>query len=219
MKLNKIQKEILRKLGNFLLPRALSVLCTTLKIELENDAPFKENGKNFVLAFWHGKMVAGWYLLKNRNQAALISSSKDGDLLARLLGYWNYELARGSSSAGGKEALEKIVHLAEAGFNVAITPDGPKGPAKKMKAGCVIAAKKSGIPLLLAGIGYSDYWELKSWDKLRIPKPFSKVAVRFSDSIIVEKHLSYEETSQLINEAENLLNNLDTEAERIVKHN
>ncbi len=212
MKLSNYQKKILRNLGNFLLPRIIDVLCRSLKINVENSGSLNTNGErnNYIFAFWHGKMVVGWYLLKDKKSAAIISASKDGELLSNILKYWNYRLSRGSSSTGGKEALAQLVDFAKEDYNIAITPDGPKGPKNEMKAGCVVTAKKSGVPLVLVGIRYSKYWQLKSWDKLQIPKPFSKVNVILSEPVYVDMNLSYEETSKLIKDCEKKLNELDS---------
>lgn len=212
MKLNKWQKNFLRKTGDFLLPLFLDVLCNTLRIS-RSGAEFSEK-ENFVAAFWHSKMVIGWYMLKGNKPAAIVSSSKDGELLSALLKHWKFRLARGSSSKGGKEALKKMVEFASDGNNVGITPDGPKGPAKKMKAGAVITAKKAGAPLLLMGIGYESYWELNSWDRLQIPKPFSRVNVLFSDAVIIDENLNYADTSDLIKDCEIKLNELEKTAEK-----
>jgi lysophospholipid acyltransferase (LPLAT)-like uncharacterized protein len=142
----------------------------------------------------------------------LISKSKDGNLLSRVLKYWNYEVVRGSSSSGGNVALGILVDFAKNKKSVAITPDGPRGPAHKMKAGAVITAKRSGIPLVLAGIAYKKKKILKSWDKFEVPLFFSRANVILSDEIYVKKDLSYNETSELINKCEEGLSQLQKTA-------
>jgi hypothetical protein len=92
--------------------------------------------------------------------------------------------------------------------NIAITPDGPKGPEFKMKPGAIVLAKKTQMPILLIGVCYKNYVQLKSWDKFKIPKLFSKVVVKFSDPIIVPFELSYEEVSEYILKTGNELYNL-----------
>ncbi|PJA96610.1 MAG: hypothetical protein CO129_05635, partial [Ignavibacteriales bacterium CG_4_9_14_3_um_filter_34_10] len=93
-----------------------------------------------------------------------------------------------------------------------ITADGPKGPAKKMKAGAVVISQRTQTTLLLLGIGYKNKIQLKSWDKLEIPLPFSKAKIVFSDKIDLNKDLSREDISAKIIEAENRLNDLQKEA-------
>ncbi len=216
MKLKKRNREILRKLGNVALPFLVDLLLFTVRIKTEKKPEGKEN---LVVAFWHGKMLIGWYLFKKKNAAAIVSQSKDGELLTQVLKHWKYSLSRGSSNKGGKEALENSVAEAKAGKNVLITPDGPLGPPQKFKAGAVKVAQKSSKPLLLIGIGYGNAVRLKSWDGFEIPLPFSKVFVEFSEPIRIDENLSYDETSLRIKLAEEELNELTKKAEEIARNN
>ncbi len=153
MKLKEIKRKILRIIGNYFLYHFVNVLCNTLRINIINQEAverFFESNKNVAIAFWHGTMLVPWYIHRRKNFAALISKSKDGDLLAKLLIKWKYKVARGSSHKGGKEALDIIYDFVRTNYSVSITPDGPTGPPNKMKAGAVITAKKTG------GINY-DY--------------------------------------------------------------
>jgi len=215
MKLRKIRQDTLRFIGNYFLFNVVNVLCKTLRITFINKNVIEKldkDGKNYVLAFWHGSMLIPWYLGRNKNFAALISKSKDGDLLSRILKGWNYEVVRGSSSSGGFVALGIMVDYAKNNYSVAITPDGPKGPIHKLKAGAVITAKKSGLPLVMVGIGHEKKRILKSWDKFEIPKFFSKVKVVYSEPYYVKGDLNYDETSKVIENSEQELNKLHKEA-------
>jgi lysophospholipid acyltransferase (LPLAT)-like uncharacterized protein len=216
MKLKKAKQDSLRVLGQLFLTNIVTALCKSLKIEKINDETIKkldEENKNYILAFWHGTMLLPWFLHGSPKFAALISKSKDGDLLAKLLKHWEYEVVRGSSSSGGDVALGIMVDFAKNNYSVSITPDGPRGPAYKLKAGAVIAAKKSGIPLVLAGIGYKKKKVLSNWDRFEIPYFFSKARVVYSKPIYVDADLSYEETSAVIANCENKLNELQRKAQ------
>lgn len=199
----------------FILPFMIDMLCKSLRVEIVNkkviDNLEKEN-KNYVFAFWHGTMLLPWYLQRNKKFAALISRSKDGDLLSKVLKYYNYETVRGSSSTGGDVALGILVDFGKNKKSIAITPDGPRGPAYKMKAGAVIAAKKCGIPLVLAGTAYKKKRALKSWDKFEVPKFFTRSRIILSDALYIDKNLSYEETSAVIEQCEEKMNNLQKTA-------
>jgi lysophospholipid acyltransferase (LPLAT)-like uncharacterized protein len=215
MKLRKFRQDTLRFIGNYFLFNAVNVLCKTLRITYVNKNvidDLDQTGKNYVLAFWHGTMLLPWYLGRRKNFAALISKSKDGDLLARILKNWKYEVVRGSSTAGGNVALGIMVDYAKNNNSIAITPDGPKGPIYKLKAGAVITAKKSGLPLVLVGVGNRKKRILKSWDKFEVPKFFSQVKVVYSNPIFVKNDLSYEDTSKIIEQCERDLNRLQKEA-------
>ena len=217
MKTRKLRQDFLRLIGQYIISIAVSVLCKTLRVTVTNSETLeqlaKEN-KNFIFAFWHGTMLLPWYLNRNKNVAALTSKSKDGDLLARLLKSWNYQVIRGSSSSGGEIALGIMVDYARNKNSVAITPDGPRGPAKKLKAGAVVTAKKSGLPLVLIGVGYNKKRVLRNWDSFQIPAFFSKANAIYSEPIIIDKNLDYEATSEMINMCEAKLDELQVKAER-----
>ena len=164
MKLGKNTKVILQFLGNYLLQYAAVVLCKSLRVKTKNFENLKSLLKtdNLVIAFWHGTMIIPWFFFRKHKMSALVSGSKDGELLFRVLKKWKYNVQRGSSSKGGKDALEKLIELAEEKYSVAITPDGPGGPVFKMKPGAVIVSKKSQTPLIMVGIGIDKKWKLKS---------------------------------------------------------
>ncbi|MBN1300936.1 MAG: lysophospholipid acyltransferase family protein [Melioribacteraceae bacterium] len=220
--MNTLRKKLLLAAGNWFLRPVISVLCKSLKIEYKNYTQVESlmnSGQNFIIAFWHGKMLLPWYIFRDRSYTALISRSKDGNLLANLLHSWNYRLIRGSSRDGSKEAFNKSSEAAAEGNTLLITPDGPTGPPHKMKAGAVIISQRNNIPIILLGIGYSEYYSLKSWDKFMIPKPFSKAVCVFSDPAIIEKNDDRDKTDLEIKMCEELLQKIDKEAEDIVKYN
>lgn len=215
MKINSVKKNILNFLGKLLISPGVSLLCKTLDIKIKNEEVINElilNRKNFVVAFWHGTMLVPWFVSRRNKMVALISQSKDGDLLSKLLENWNYKVVRGSSSSGGENALEMLLDLAAQGNSVAITPDGPRGPGNEFKAGAVIIAKKSGIPLVMMGAGYKSKKVLKSWDKFQVPYFFSIVNIVYSDPIFIDAGLNYAQTSEMITKCGELLNELQTRA-------
>ena len=218
MKLKEYQKETLRFIGNHLLFFAVTLLCKTLKVTVENDrmvGELQKKGTHFILAFWHGTMFYPWFYHRNQGFLGLTSQSKDGDLLAKLLQKWNYRVMRGSSSKGGEIALGIMVDYAKFDGSVAITPDGPRGPRHKLKAGVVVSAKKSGAPVILLGVGYSNKYKLKNWDAFEIPKLFSTVKLVYSDPINIDKDLDYDGTSKKIDWCETKLNELQLMAEQV----
>lgn len=217
MNTKQVKQDTLRFLGNLILKHSLDALCKTLRVSYKNKKvieDLKKNKQNFVLAFWHGTMLLPWFLHRNDGFAALTSKSKDGDLLAKQLKHWKYKVVRGSSSKGGDVALGVMVDLAKNGYSVAITPDGPRGPEHSFKAGAVIISKRSGVPVVLMGVGIKSKKKLKSWDKFQIPNPFSNVKIIYSDPVYVDSKLGFDETSKIIEECEQKLNELQKEAEK-----
>ncbi len=215
MNLRKLKQDTLRFIGNYLLFGVINVLCKTLKISYVNQTVIDElerSGRNYVLAFWHGTMLLPWYLQRKKNIVALTSKSKDGDLLAKILKNWKYQVVRGSSHTGGEVALGILVDYAKNNCSISITPDGPTGPPQKLKAGAVITAKKSGLPIILVGIGFKRKILLRSWDQFQIPKFFTHTNVIYSDPVYVDKNLSYEDTSKMIENCELKLNEIQKAA-------
>ena len=218
MSLKKSRQEVLRFLGYHFLYYILNTLCKSLKIVRQNREVIKalnKNKQNYVLAFWHGTMLLPWYLHGSENFAALTSKSKDGDLLAKILKKWKYKVIRGSSSTGGDVALGIMVDYAKNKYSIAITPDGPRGPKQNFKAGAVITAKKTGIPLVLAGVGFKRKKLLSNWDRFEIPYFFTTAKIIYSDPVYVNDSLSYEETPVVINKCNLELNKLQQQAQEI----
>lgn len=153
----------------------ISALIRSLRIEWRGD-PLPERA---VVAFWHAKMLAGWWVAR-KHAVALVSRSKDGERLAQILESWKYKLVRGSSGKGGSEALDNAIELVRIGAakRLAITPDGPRGPREVMKRGAFIAAGELGLPLIFLDITYEHAKVLpKSWDRFEVPYPLSKVII------------------------------------------
>ena len=158
-----------------LLPTGISALVKTLRFKW-SGSPLPDK---CIIAFWHSKMLAGWYISKE-HAVALVSPSKDGDYLTSVLEKWRYTVVRGSSSKKGMEALEEAMVMISSGNakRIIITPDGPRGPAEIMKRGAFIAANELGLPLIFLHINYRSSYKLtKSWDTFEIPLPFSVVDI------------------------------------------
>jgi lysophospholipid acyltransferase (LPLAT)-like uncharacterized protein len=216
MSLKKSKQGFLRFLGYHFLYYILTILCKSLKIVRQNNQVIEtlnKNNQNYVLAFWHGTMLLPWYLHGSKNFAALTSKSKDGDLLAKILKKWKYKVIRGSSSTGGDVALGIMVDYAKNKYSVAITPDGPRGPRHNFKAGAVVTAKKTGIPLILAGVGFKRKKFLSNWDKFEIPYFFTTAKIVYSDPFYVNRKLTFEETSAVISSCNAELNKLQEQAQ------
>jgi lysophospholipid acyltransferase (LPLAT)-like uncharacterized protein len=153
-----------------------TALAATLRIRWIGDSIPQRS----VVIFWHGKMFAGWYCVRDRKPVALVSKSKDGAYLAAVLASWGYRLARGSSKKEGMEALQQAMENIRNGDSntLVITPDGPRGPYHQFKRGAFIAARDLGLPLYLLSIQYKSPIQLKkSWDRFELPKPFYRVTI------------------------------------------
>lgn len=156
---------------------------------------FKKSGltvipRTAVYVFWHGKMLGGWWALKHFGPAALVSQSKDGEILAELLEKWGYNLFRGSSSSGGKAALAGISEYVKNGGTAVITPDGPRGPAKYFKNGALILSHDNSVPVIPVCVEYSSSKILeRSWDRFEVPYPFAVCRIKFGDPVYYSEML------------------------------
>lgn len=153
----------------------------TLRFEAEEGdrALLEQRDGPAIFVLWHNRLFAAPEIFRRyfptRRVHALVSASKDGAWLAEFFELAGLGTVRGSSSSLGREALHALAERLRAGEDVGITPDGPRGPAYKLKGGGVILARKSGRPCLLLGIRFESAWRLPSWDRFYLPKPWSRV--------------------------------------------
>jgi hypothetical protein len=176
--------------------KLVNLLSKTWRFHVNYNLPTKPS----IILFWHGLMLPGWKFYEGRDANALVSTSKDGELLTNILQLWGFNVLRGSSSQQGKEALEQMIALAPEGF-LLITPDGPRGPSQEMKAGAVVTSVKSQVPIYLCGIKISKKIVLKkSWDKFELPLPFSKIELTFDGPHLFPRASSREDISSFIQE-------------------
>ena len=139
----------------------------------------------FIFAFWHGQLLPLLYLHRREGVRIVISEHRDGEIVARVAERLGHQTIRGSSSRGAARALLGIVRELEKGVEVAVTPDGPRGPARKFASGALVASQRSGAPIIGIGVCARRAWRLRSWDRFMIPKPFATVNVAYTAATIV----------------------------------
>jgi lysophospholipid acyltransferase (LPLAT)-like uncharacterized protein len=163
--------------------RILQLWSLTLRYKIEDRAGVVGNvtAENYIASLWHNRLLIFPFVLRrffpDRHGAALISASRDGELLADAIKRFGYDVVRGSSSRLGASAILQLSQTLASGRDVVITPDGPRGPAYELGPGIVFLAQKSGAPVVPVNIEYSSCWRLKSWDRFILPRPFAKVHV------------------------------------------
>lgn len=150
------------------------LLCLTVRWEYVGERYDPKRTPPFVLGFWHSRILMLPYLFRGWPGALLISEHRDGEMIARAAKLMGLDSVRGSSTRGGGRALLALIRLARQGLPVAVTPDGPKGPAEVVKPGVVQLAKKSGLPFRSACYATKRHWRLGSWDRFYVPKPFTR---------------------------------------------
>ena len=163
--------------------RVLQLWVRTLRYEIDDRAGVvgKPADRNYIGALWHNRLLIFPFVLRrffsNRHGAALISASRDGDLLADAITRFGFDVVCGSSSRLGASAILQLADVLASGGDVVITPDGPRGPAYELGPGIIYLAQKSRAAVLPVNMEYSSCWRLKSWDRFILPRPFAKICV------------------------------------------
>lgn len=139
----------------------------------------------FIFVLWHSRILPLLALHRREGVVLLVSRHRDGEYLARLAEAWGYSSVRGSTGRGGEVGLLGIVRALHAGAIVAITPDGPRGPALRVQPGAVAAAQHAGVPIVAVGARASRAWYFGSWDRLCLPKPWAAVHVAYAAPIVI----------------------------------
>jgi lysophospholipid acyltransferase (LPLAT)-like uncharacterized protein len=132
-----------------------------------------------VFTLWHGQMLPLLWHHRAEGIAVLISEHRDGEIIARVASELGFRTVRGSTYRGADRALVGLVRELRAGHDVAVTPDGPRGPAGHFAPGALVAAQRTGAPLVSVGVAATRAWRLRSWDGFMIPKPFSRVTIAY----------------------------------------
>ena len=170
-------------------------------------------GERCIFAFWHARLLPLVFSLRWRSIAVLISRHRDGELIARIIGRLGFLTGRGSSTRGGDEGIRDMLRHAEDRRLLALTPDGPRGPAEQVKPGLVYLASRSGFPIIPVTTAASRAWTLDSWDRFRIPMPFARVVVAYGAPIAVPARLSGAEAETWRERVEAAIRELTREAD------
>jgi lysophospholipid acyltransferase (LPLAT)-like uncharacterized protein len=166
----------------------LRVLMWSWRIERQEMAAVtaaRAKGVPFVLAFWHGRMLGALSAHRQSPIRVLVSEHRDGELIARVLEANGVDTIRGSTTRGGARALLQLVASLKQGHTIAITPDGPRGPRHVVAPGLFAAAHRAGAAIVPMAVAASRSWQLASWDRFEIPKPFARVIVRYGTLVHV----------------------------------
>lgn len=165
--------------------RGLMSTCALRILGREVKEKYVDGAEAFVGVAWHKDFLFALDFFRRRKIVVMVSRSKDGELVARALHRLGYRTVRGSSSRGGREALGELTDLVRKGWGSAIIADGPRGPARQAKIGCVLAGRNSGAPVIPWGCHAEPSLTAKNWDRTMIPKPFARITMAFGDPIYV----------------------------------
>lgn len=189
----------------------VSGLFRTVRIRREGaeevDA-LRRKGGNVVFVFWHGQLLPLVHAHRDEGIVVLVSEHTDGEIITRIILQHGFGAARGSSTRGGTRGLRELLRAARSGKDLALTPDGPRGPARTMKPGALMAARMSGLPVVPLAVGASRAWYAKSWDRFMIPRPFSRVRIAYGAPVQVPRDADGETLAGLGRQVETELERL-----------
>jgi len=181
----------------------------------ESMSRLSANGDTIIAAFWHGRLLmapTGWQ--KRGPLSVIISKHNDGELIARTVRHFGVNSIRGSTSRGGATALREMLKTLKNGGNVAITPDGPRGPRMNVQAGIILLARLSGAPIVPVTYAVSRRKVVHSWDRFVIPLPFCRGVYLWGEPLYISKTANEEEMEAARLLLENRLNNLTVSGDK-----
>ena len=198
-----LRKTIFRKLALWLIPPigAFLIRCIYLTNRKRFHLPEMVPNEPVIFAFWHGDLLMQPYLYyqfrKIPKANVLISDHFDGQIIARIMRYFKLGTIHGSTTRGGAKVLIQGLKSLSEGYDIGITPDGPKGPRHEMSDGAVIMAQKRQTKVIVYSCVPSKFWQLSSWDRFTVPKPFGVIDFYSSEPIDVSG-LEMDEAKALI---------------------
>ncbi len=188
-------------------------VAATLRYRWQNDTGMFKPGDStppVIFAIWHNRLALSLIVYiryaqridPQRKMAALVSASGDGGLLARVLEHFRVQPVRGSSSRRGPQALRELTSAARRGFDLAITPDGPRGPCYVVNEGVISAAQLTGLTVIPVSYHLGWKFRIKSWDRFQIPLPFSRCDVVYGAPLRVPRETTPEQREAMRRELE-----------------
>jgi lysophospholipid acyltransferase (LPLAT)-like uncharacterized protein len=165
-----------------------------------------------IYVFWHENILMPLYLRGHSNISMLLSRHADANILDRVARTMGFGVVRGSTFRGGSAALRELAERAASG-NLTITPDGPRGPRRRLAPGCVYLASTLGIPIVAMGLGYARPWRMGTWDRFAVPRPCSSARGIVSRAIHVPRDLDRDGIEVYRQGIEALLSHLSDDAE------
>ena len=194
----------------------IKLICKTVRFEIagnENWEAAMADNNIPIYTFWHNRIFLGTYFFQKRGIVIMTSRSFDGEYIARFIQRFGYGAVRGSSTRGATGAFVEMVRLMRDGCPTGFAIDGPKGPRYEAKMGSVLLAKKTGYPMLPFTLTARNFWEVKSWDRTQIPKPFTRARVTIAPPIRVASNADDSALAAKRNELQKALDDVNKQGE------
>ncbi len=161
----------------------------------------RQRGEHVILCAWHDQLLMMVTIYHGPGAKILISRSRDGELIARTVSYFGQGSVRGSSSRGGREAFREMLKFAELPVDLAVTPDGPKGPRRQIKDGVIQMARISGRPIVPLNYVCSRGHRFQSWDRFLLPYPFARAVYCYGTPQFFSRDQPLDECRQRLQQA------------------
>jgi lysophospholipid acyltransferase (LPLAT)-like uncharacterized protein len=192
----------------------------TLRVQwigTENIERRQEGSERRAFAFWHGELLTLAYTHRNRGVCVLVSRHRDGESIAVALRRLGFRIVRGSSTEGGPEGLLEMCTRVKEGLDLAITPDGPRGPRHRAQPGVVYLAQRTGVIIVPTACVAESRIVLNTWDRFQIPLPFSRVIIAHGAPLEIPRELGVSATGEYMHVLEQALTSVGEEAEAYVR--
>ncbi|HXE32090.1 MAG TPA: lysophospholipid acyltransferase family protein [Terriglobales bacterium] len=196
-------------LARNLAPWFIRGIGSSLRLELPNGVPpgaFTDPPEPAIYVFWHRVLLPIAYIARGRGFGVLVSQHFDGEMISQAAARLGYRLFRGSSTRGGADALQEMTAALEAGHPIALTVDGPRGPAFVAKGGAIQLARATGAPIYALHVSPRSCWTARSWDRFQIPKPFSRARGVWTGPLFVPRDADPAQCEALRRDMQAMLN-------------
>jgi lysophospholipid acyltransferase (LPLAT)-like uncharacterized protein len=204
------------KLGGLVVAKGIRAWMSTLDYRAvfydRSIDPIHGEGGQRIYIFWHENILLPLYLRGHCNLAMLLSQHPDAEILAHVAYHMGFDCVRGSTYHGGSKAIWELLERSR-NQHLTITPDGPRGPRRKLALGPIYLASRLQLPLVVMGFGYDGPWRFNSWDQFAMPRPFSRGRAVIGPALQLPRDLDRDGMENCRLRAERLLNDLTCEAE------
>jgi lysophospholipid acyltransferase (LPLAT)-like uncharacterized protein len=211
-----VERHVVPALASALV-RALRRTMRIRHLERHHLENLQSQRKNLILAFWHGRLLMMPYSYREDRISILISQHRDGEMIARTMGWFGHDAIRGSSTRGGAAALKAVVKCLREGRDVAFTPDGPRGPRHRVQSGVIQAARLGGVPVVPVTFSAHPAKVFDSWDQFLLPRPFSRGVFLYGTPLEVPRDASEEKVEASRRRLEVEMRDLTEQADRLVR--
>jgi lysophospholipid acyltransferase (LPLAT)-like uncharacterized protein len=202
----------------WLIATGIRILDASLRFRIHDGAGVfgRSSGDRMIFVIWHSRLALSLSIYNryvrrpdpSRRMAAMVSASRDGGMLARILELFEVQPVRGSTSRRGPQALRELTSWAERGYDLAITPDGPRGPRYRVQEGVISLAQLTGLPIVPATMNLRAKVRLPSWDRFQLPFPFARCDVHTGPLLRVPREITDDQREALRQQLEQALHDI-----------